>query len=145
MSLHPRLLQLIDYRLTGATKNFDFVPCGEEIWVMNSDQKEWVLSLNSNGIMKYNFKFFNETFAVFSLTWKDYQNVLKRWVEFHLKVPIRQVQRVGGDMSYAYVNLDRKDKKWEMNKRYDFSYRVVREYVYKRELFENVKLKNYFI
>jgi len=144
MSLHPKLLWLIDYRLTGATKNFDFVPCGDAIWVMNSEQKEWVLSLNSNGIMKYNFRFFNEVFAVFSLTWKEYQNVLKKWVEFYLKVPIRQIQRVGGDMSWSYVNLDKKGKKWEMSKRYDFSYKVVKEYIDKRELNENVKLRNYF-
>jgi hypothetical protein len=95
--------------------------------------------------MKYNFRFFNEAFAVFSLSWKDYQIVLKRWVEFYLKVPIRQIQRVGGDMSWSYVKLDKKGKRWEMNKRYDFSYKVVKEYVDKRNSIEDVKLKNYFV
>jgi len=145
MSVHPKLLHLIDYRLTGVTKNFDFVPCGEEIWVMDSEQKEWVLSLNSDGIMKYNFRFFNEAFAVFSLSWKDYQIVLKRWVEFYLKVPIRQIQRVGGSMYWSKEILDKKGKRWEMNKRYNFSYKVVKEYVDKRNSIKDVKLKNYFI
>jgi hypothetical protein len=144
MSQHPRLLKLIDYRLKLATKNFDFVPCGKDIWIMNPERKEWILSLNSEGILKYNFKFFNEIFAVFSLTWKEYQGILKNWVESYFKVPIRQVQRVGGDLSWIFEKLDKKKKRWEMDSRFEFSYKVVKEYVEKRDIFKEVKLENYF-
>lgn len=144
MILHPRLLQLIDYRLKSATKSFDFVPYGEDIWIMNPERKEWILSINSNGILKYNFKFFNDTFAVFSLCWKEYQNVLKRWVEYHIKVPIRQVQRVGGDLSWIFEKLDKNKKRWEIDSRFQFSYNVVKQYVEKRKVCEDVKFENYF-
>ena len=144
MTLHPRLISLIDLRLKGAIKNFIVIPDGSEFWVVDTDNKEWVISITSDGTLKYNFIFFNYLFAVFSLTWVEYQKVLKNWCEQIFKIPIRQIQRVGGNMGYVVEKLQKKTRKWDLRKRYEFSYKVVKEYLDKKNKSDEVKLENYF-
>ena len=143
-SLHPRLLELIDYRLKGSVKNFKLIPDGCDLWMVNSDSNQWVISISSSGILKYNLKFFNDIFAVFSLRWDEYQTVLKGWFEKIIKVPIRQIQRVSGDMSYVLEKIMKRADKWTLNKRYEFSDKVVKEYLEIKDIYEEVKLQNYF-
>lgn len=143
-SLHPRLLELIDYRLKGSVKNLMLIPDGSDLWMVDSDLNQWVISISSSGILKYNLKFFNDIFAVFSLKWDEYQTVLKGWFEKIIKVPIRQIQRVSGDMSYVLDKIKKRANKWSLNKRYEFSYKVVKEYLERKDIYEEVKLFNYF-
>ena len=145
VSLHPRLLELIDYRLKGSVKNLKLMPDGSDLWMVDSDSNQWVISISSSGILKYNLKFFNDIFAVFSLKWDEYQIVLKSWFEKIIKVPIRQIQRVSGDMSYVLEKIMKRADKWTLNKRYEFSYKVVKEYLRKKDIYEEVRLENYFL
>ena len=145
VSLHPRLLKLIDYRLKGSVKNLKLIPDGSDLWMVDSDSNQWVISINSSGILKYNLKFFNDIFAVFSMKWDEYQSVLKVWFEKIIKVPIRQIQRVSGDMSYVLEKILKRADKWTLNKRYEFSYNVVKEYLRKKDIYEEVRLENYFL
>ena len=145
VSLHPRLLELIDYRLKGSVKNLMLMPDGTDLWMVDSDSNQWVISISSSGILKYNLKFFNDVFAVFSLKWDEYQSVLKVWFEKIIKVPIRQIQRVSGDMSYVLDKIKKRADKWSLNKRYEFSYKVVKEYLERKDIYEEVKLENYFL
>lgn len=145
ISLHPRLLELIDYRLKGSVKNLKLIPDGSDLWMVDSDSNQWVISINSSGILKYNLKFFNDIFAVFSMKWDEYQSVLKVWFEKIIKVPIRQIQRVSGDMSYVLEKILKRADKWTLNKRYEFSYNVVKEYLRKKDIYEEVRLENYFL
>jgi hypothetical protein len=143
-SLHPRLLELIDYRLKGSVKNLTLIPDGSDLWMVDSDSNQWVISISSSGILKYNLKFFNDIFAVFSLKWDEYQTFLKGWFEKIIKVPIRQIQRVSGDMSYVLDKIKKRADKWSLNKRFEFSYKVVKEYLERKDIYEEVKLFNYF-
>ena len=145
VSLHPRLLELIDYRLKGSVKNLKLMPDGSDLWMVDSDSNQWVISISSSGILKYNLKFFNDIFAVFSMKWDEYQSVLKFWFEKIIKVPIRQIQRVSGDMSYVLEKIMKRADKWTLNKRYEFSYNVVKEYLRKKDIYEEVRLENYFL
>jgi len=145
VSLHPRLLELIDYRLKGSVKNLELIPDGCDLWMVDSDSNQWVISISSSGILKYNLKFFNDIFAVFSMKWDEYQSVLKVWFEKIIKVPIRQIQRVSGDMSYVLEKILKRANKWTLNKRYEFSYNVVKEYLRKKDIYEEVRLENYFL
>ncbi len=145
VSLHPRLLKLIDYRLKGSVKNLTLIPDGSDLWMVDLESNQWVISISSSGILKYNLKFFNDVFAVFSLRWDEYQIVLKGWFEKIIKVPIRQIQRVSGDMSYVLEKIKKRADKWSLNKRYEFSYKVVKEYLEKKDIYEEVKLENYFL
>ena len=145
VSLHPRLLELIDYRLKGSVKNLILMPDGSDLWMVDSESNQWVISISSSGILKYNLKFFNDIFAVFSLKWNEYQSVLKGWFEKIIKVPIRQIQRVSGDMSYVLDKIKKRADKWSLNKRYEFSYKVVKEYLERKDIYEEVKLVNYFV
>ena len=145
VSLHPRLVELIDYRLKGSVKNLKLIPDGSDLWMVDSDSNQWVISINSSGILKYNLKFFNDIFAVFSMKWDEYQSVLKVWFEKIIKVPIRQIQRVSGDMSYVLEKILKRADKWTLNKRYEFSYNVVKEYLRKKDIYEEVRLENYFL
>jgi len=144
VSLHPRLLELIDYRLKGSVKNLTLIPDGSDLWMVDYDLNQWVISISSSGILKYNLKFFNDIFAVFSLKWDEYQTVLKGWFEKIIKVPIRQIQRVSGDMSYVLDKIKKRADKWSLNKRYEFSYKVVKGYLERKDIYEEVKLQNYF-
>lgn len=144
VSLHPRLLELIDYRLKGSVKNLTLIPDGSDLWMVDSDLNQWVISISSSGILKYNLKFFNDIFAVFSLKWDEYQTVLKGWFEKIIKVPIRQIQRVSGDMSYVLDKIKKRADKWSLNKRYEFSYKVVKEYLNKKDDEKEVRLSDYF-
>jgi len=144
VSLHPRLLELIDYRLKGSVKNLILLPDGSDLWMVDYDLNQWVISISSSGILKYNLKFFNDIFAVFSLKWDEYQTVLKGWFEKIIKVPIRQIQRVSGDMSYVLDKIKKRADKWSLNKRYEFSYKVVKGYLERKDIYEEVKLQNYF-
>lgn len=144
VSLHPRLLELIDYRLKGSVKNLTLIPDGSDLWMVDSDLNQWVISISSSGILKYNLKFFNDIFAVFSLKWDEYQIVLKGWFEKIIKIPIRQIQRVSGDMSYVLDKIKKRADKWTLNKRYEFSYKVVKEYLNKKDDEKEVRLSEYF-
>lgn len=144
VSLHPRLLELIDYRLKGSVKNLILIPDGSDLWMVDLELNQWVISISSSGILKYNLKFFNDIFAVFSLRWDEYQNVLKGWFEKIIKVPIRQIQRVSGDMSYVLEKIMKRADKWNLRERYEFSYKVVKEYLSKRGNKKEVRLLEYF-
>jgi hypothetical protein len=144
VSLHPRLLELIDYRLKGSVKNLTLIPDGSDLWMVDLESNRWVISISSSGILKYNLKFFNDIFAVFSLKWDEYQTVLKGWFEKIIKVPIRQIQRVSGDMSYVLEKIQKRANKWSLNKRYEFSYKVVKEYLNKKDDKKEVRLSEYF-
>ena len=145
VSLHPRLLELIDYRLRGSIKNLTLIPDGSDLWMVDLESNQWVISISSSGILKYNLKFFNDIFAVFSMKWDEYQSFLKAWFEKIIKVPIRQIQRVSGDMSYVLEKIMKRADKWTLNKRYEFSYKVVKEYLRKKDIYEEVRLENYFL
>ena len=144
VSLHPRLLELIDYRLKGSIKNLTLIPDGSDLWMVDSESNQWVISISSSGILKYNLKFFNDVFAVFSLRWDEYQIVLKGWFEKIIKVPIRQIQRVSGDMSYMLVKLKKSSNEWNLTERYEFSYKVVKDYLNKKGKNKVVELFQYF-
>ena len=144
VSLHPRLLKLIDYRLKGSVKNLKLMPDGSDLWMVDLESNQWVISINSPGILKYNLKFFNDVFAVFSLRWDEYQIVLKGWFEKIIKVPIRQIQRVSGDMSYMLVKLKKSSNEWNLTERYEFSYKVVKDYLNKQGKNKVVELFQYF-
>ena len=79
------------------------------------------------------------------MKWDEYQTVLKGWFEKIIKVPIRQIQRVSGDMSYVLDKIKKRANKWSLNKRYEFSYKVVKEYLERKDIYEEVKLVNYFV
>lgn len=144
VSLHPRLLELIDYRLKGSVKNLTLIPDGSDLWMVDLESNQWVISISSSGILKYNLKFFNDVFAVFSLRWDEYQIVLKGWFEKIIKVPIRQIQRVSGDMSYMLVKLKKSSNEWNLTERYEFSYKVVKDYLNKKGKNKVVELFQYF-
>ena len=48
-------------------------------------------------------------------------------------------------MSYVLEKIKKRADKWSLNKRYEFSYKVVKEYLEKKDIYEEVKLENYFL
>lgn len=144
MDISNRLNELIDLRLKMSLKNFILFPRGDEIWVLDPQEKEWVIKICSSGKMTYNVKFFDFTFAVFSMRWKQYQKNLKIWVEKIFNVPIRESQRSNADFGYLIESLNKNKKVWSINQRYEFSYQVVKKYLDKKEISEGVIIGEYF-
>lgn len=144
MEINPRLYKLIDYRLKSSLGDNIFLPHGQDIWVIDSKTREWIFNINCEGNLRYNFKYFNFVFLVFSMEWNEYQKILKIWVEKLFKIPVRKIERVGGDMRYQVEYVLKNNKKWDLKNRYTFSYFVVKEYLTKNDIYEEVKLEHYF-
>ena len=134
----------MDFRLKSVIENFSFLPIGEEIWIYNEKDQQWIIIIKSDGHMKYNLPFFNEVFAVFSLNWKQYQNFLKSWTEKLFEVPIRSAQKVNADLGYMIDNKKKQSFQWQIQKRYNFSYQVVESYLKKKEKTNNLKIQQFF-
>lgn len=144
IELNNRLNELIDLRLRMSLKNFIIIARGDEIWILDPQNKEWIIKLSSFGKLVYNLKFFNLTFAVFSMRWKQYQRNLKNWVEKVFEIPIRESHRSNADFGYLVEKLDKNKKVWKINQRYQFSFQVVKKYLEKEKTCKEITLNEYF-
>ena len=146
--IHPRLLQIIEYRLESALKNFKYHPHGKDLWIIDVENENWIFIVDANGTLKYNQKFFNTLFALFSMRENDFKQILKYWFEKKFEIPIREIQRDGSSFTYLMDIVLRKrkgDKDWRLDARYGFSYSLVKKYVdMKKNLqTENILVQNY--
>ena len=147
--IHPRLLKLIDYRLRSVLKNFSYHPHGKDLWIIDLENENWVFIVCSEGVLKYNQKFFNSLFAIFSMKEGDFKKILKNWFEETFEIPIREIQRNGSNFSYLMDIVLRKKKDerdWHLNKRFGFSYSLVKRYVDMKKTLQtdNLKVENFF-
>lgn len=90
--------------------------------------------------------FFNNYFAVFSLSTSDAQRLLRIWFETVIKLPVNVITRKNSNMDYYIDGIMRSNNyKWSINNRFGFSFRTVKQYIdIKSHVFEeNVKLKHF--
>ena len=140
--IHPRLLQIIDYRLKSALKNFNYHPHGKDLWIIDLENENWIFIVSAEGVLKYNQKFFNTLFALFSMRENDFKQILKNWFEKTFEIPIREMQREASNFSYLMDIVLRKnkdEKDWMLSKRFGFSYSLVKKYV---DMKKNLKTNN---
>jgi hypothetical protein len=130
MDSNERLTHLIKLRLKSALKNAEILPHAESIYIFNRKNSEWYFIINSNGELRFNSKFFDITFLLFSMDQSRYSKVLKEIVEKSFNYPIRNTQRVGSDLKWELnivTSNNRKD--WDLKNRYGFPYHLAKKYL----------------
>jgi len=71
------LFKLIDKKVEGA----DLYEHEGSLWLIFTDDKEWVIKLNKEGSLLYNYDFFNSVFKYLSLDVVENQRYITEWVE----------------------------------------------------------------
>jgi len=71
------LFKLIDKKVEGT----DLYEHEGSLWLIFTDDKEWVIKLNKEGYLWYNYNFFNSIFKYLSLDVVKNQHYIIEWVE----------------------------------------------------------------
>jgi hypothetical protein len=141
-----KLRKFIYQRLSEELSDKIYYPYGKDIWILDLEEGNWYFQYNSEGKLNYNPKFFDDFFYFFSLEQKQYQILLKKWVESSFGYQINQISRVKLDISYYIDGITRgTDKNWKLNERYGFSYSVVKRFLEQKKHIpeKNIKLEHF--
>jgi hypothetical protein len=93
MEIDDRLKKFIFKKLANDLFNVEVIPYKGSIWFIDRDNKFWYLELKDDGTLWWRYDFFERFFQVFSLEQKDYERIIKEWVE---KVLNRKVNTTAG-------------------------------------------------
>lgn len=75
-------MEKIINRLIGdAVKGVDVYHYKESMWLIFTDKKEWVIELEKDKSLWYNYAFFNNLFKYVSLDVVEHQHYITKWVE----------------------------------------------------------------
>ncbi len=62
------------------------------IWLIFNDENEWIIKLNKEGTLLYNYYFFNIIFKYLSLDVVENQHYITEWVEDTIKNGVKSTQ-----------------------------------------------------
>ena len=68
-----------------AVEGVDLYEDKGSLWLIFTDNKEWVIKLNKKGVLWYNYYFFNIIFRYLSLDVVENQHYITKWVEDTIK------------------------------------------------------------
>jgi hypothetical protein len=135
-----KLRKFIYQRLSEELSDKIYYPYGKDIWILDLEEVNWYFQYDSEGKLNYNPKFFDDFFYFFSLEQKQYQILLKKWVESGFGHPINQISRRNLDISYYIDGITRgTDKIWKLNERYGFPHSVVRRFLGSKKAYSRKK------
>lgn len=127
---NKKLRKFIFQRLFNEISGKIYYPYGKDIWILDLEEVNWYFQYDSEGKLHYNPKFFDDFFYFFSLEQKEYQILLKKWVESSFGHPINQISRRSLDISYYIDGITQENtKNWKLNERYGFPYSLVRRFL----------------
>jgi hypothetical protein len=98
MEIDDRLKKFIFKKLANDLFNVEVIPYKGSIWFIDRDNKFWYLELKDDGTLWWRYDFFERFFQVFSLEQKDYERIIKEWVE---KVLNRKVNTTSQNFASA--------------------------------------------
>jgi hypothetical protein len=84
------LFKLIDKKVEGA----DLYEHEGSLWLIFTDDKEWVIKLNKEGSLLYNYDFFNSVFKYLSLDVVENQRYITEWVEDTIQNGVKYTKAV---------------------------------------------------
>jgi hypothetical protein len=133
-------------KITSDLNQHTILPYKKELWVLDLNKKEWYMIITSEGYLWYNSKKFNTYVDFFSIKLRELSNLLRDWVESNLKIRINNVSKKNTELNYAIDLLLMKNQIFEINKRYGFSYEVVKNYLYLTKTLESTpKVKDFLM
>jgi hypothetical protein len=77
--------EMIFDMINDAVKGADLYEHEGSLWLIFTDDKEWVIKLNKNGVLWYDYDFFNIIFKYLSLDVVENQHYITEWVEDTIK------------------------------------------------------------
>jgi hypothetical protein len=72
------------------------------LWLIFTDDEKWVIKLNKEGTLLYNYNFFNSIFKYLSLDVLKNQHYITDWVEDTIQNGVRHTKKIH-TMAYEYV------------------------------------------
>ena len=143
-NIHPKLKKLIWEKITQDLRNKSLLTWKNELWVLDLDSKEWYLTILAEGIAWYNQDFFKAYTNLFSLSSRQLASIIKEWIENVFEVRLTSVSRRQSNMTYIIDGMLRSEKnKWEINKRFGFSYELVNKFLNIKKYEPNMILENF--
>jgi hypothetical protein len=76
-----------------AVEGVDLYEDKGSLWLIFTDNKEWVIKLNKKGVLWYNYYFFNSIFKYLSLDVVENQHYITEWVEDTIKNGVKYTWR----------------------------------------------------
>jgi len=74
----------------------DFYKHNDSTWLIFTNKKKWVFELTKEGILWYNYYFFNNFFELLSLNMRENQNYITQWVEDTIQNGVKETFLVEG-------------------------------------------------
>lgn len=149
VDINPKLKKLIFNKINSDLSDVLFHPYGKELWLVTMDNKKWYFVGDCEGTTWFNQKFFDNFFMLFSMNSKEYSPLIKEWFQSKTQIPVRKFARRNTDYDYmidGILNRSKKDYDWTIEKRWGFSYPVVKKYIdLKKELKKEKILINDFL
>jgi hypothetical protein len=81
--------KIINRLIDDAVKGIDVYHYKGSVWLIFTDKKEWVVELQKNGLLWYNYYFFENIFKYVSMDVVKNQHYIAKWVEDILKNEVR--------------------------------------------------------
>ena len=87
------------------------------LWLIFTEEKKWVIELNKNGNLWYNYNFFSKIFKLISMNVVDNEHYITRWVEDTIQNGVKDA--LGLDMGFLNDVEDTiqngvKDARWHV-------------------------------
>jgi hypothetical protein len=143
---NKKLRKFVFDRIFSELSDKTYYPYGRELWVIDFEKREWYFQYNSDGVLWYNYTFFDSFFRIFSFTPSEYQKILKFWFETELNHTVCQISRRNLSVGYYIDGMIRSDnKKWSIYSRFGYGHGVVRRYLNLKQnnSYENIKLEQF--
>lgn len=144
MDISPKLKKFIFDKLNSDISDALFHPYGEELWLVTTEDKNWFFVGDSKGTTWFNQKFFDNFFRLFSMHSKEYSPLLKEWFEIKTLIPVRIIARRNTNYDWiieGVIKRSKEDYDWTLNRRWGFSYPVVKNYLDLKESLKTEEIK----
>jgi hypothetical protein len=76
-NIETLIKKMIDIHVKGV----DSYVNNDSLWLIFTEEKKWVIKLDKDGILWYNYNFFSKIFKLISMNVVDNEHYITRWVE----------------------------------------------------------------
>jgi len=144
-NINKGLEKLIYDKLERDTNDSILQPYGNDFWIVDVNNYRWLFQYTNDGELSYSQNFFNRFFNLFSLEFREYQPILKRWFESHFNLPVCEIARRNTNYDYFINGIMNNKYPWSIKDRYGFSYHTVKKYLRLKEENEYVFVKDFLV
>jgi hypothetical protein len=97
--------------INDAVEGTDLYEHEGSLWLIFTDDKEWVIELNKEGTLWYNFYFFQNCFKYLSLDVVENQHYITEWVEDTIQNGVRSTSKLPWETSLEVEDTIQNGKK----------------------------------